>query len=119
MACPSHQLVVQRAQSLIEARAGEPVTTADLCHAANVSERTLRNAFHDVCGLGPKQYRIRCALEQAHRALLMAHGERGAVTQVATEYGFFELGRFAGAYRHLFGELPSDTLRGGAKDAAF
>jgi AraC family ethanolamine operon transcriptional activator len=119
MSCPSHQRVVQRALALIEEHAGESVSTADMCQATHVSERTLRNAFHEVYGISPKQYRIRCGLEQAHRALLAAHGVRGAVTQVATEYGFFELGRFAEAYRHLFSELPSETLRSGAKVAAF
>ena len=33
------------------------------------------------------------------------------VTDVAMAYGFFELGRFAGRYRHAFGEAPSRTLR--------
>ncbi len=108
---PSHLQLVTRAVSLIDHHIGEPVTISDLCREAGVSERTLRNAFHDVYGVSPKQFLIRHGLEQVHRALLLARRVRGSVTRAATEYGFFELGRFAGAYRHLFGECPSRTVR--------
>jgi AraC family ethanolamine operon transcriptional activator len=37
--------------------------------------------------------------------------EETTVTQVAFGLGFWDLGRFAGAYRRLFGERPSETLR--------
>jgi AraC family ethanolamine operon transcriptional activator len=107
----SHTKAVGQALAFVQEQCGEPVSIAQLCEAAGVCARTLRHAFHAVHGVSPKQYLIRCALDGAHNALQQADGVRGAVTQVATEYGFFELGRFAGAYRHRFGELPSDTLR--------
>lgn len=118
MPYPSHPQVVRRALSAIEQHAGEPVAVSALCRAAGVSERTLRNAFHDVHGIAPKEFLLRQGLEQAHQTLLQAHGVRGAVTRAATESGFYELGRFAGAYRDLYGESPSETARRSAEAEA-
>lgn len=90
---------------------GDSVTVADLSRMAGVSERTLRAAFHDVMGVSPKRYAIKQRLEAAHAALQNADPRTTTVTDVAMTFGFFELGRFAGRYRHTFGEVPSQTLR--------
>ena len=93
---------------------GEPVSIAVLCQVAGVSERSLRNAFYDVRGMSPKRSaRARPAGRSAARAEL-ANGARGAVTTIATDHGFFELGRFASTYKAVFGESPSATLRSAA-----
>jgi transcriptional regulator GlxA family with amidase domain len=108
--CDSRTRLVERAVSLLRDSISEPVTMAELSRKAGVSERTLRAAFHDVLGLSPKQYALAQRLRAAHDALCVADPGSTTVTDIATAYGFFELGRFAGRYRHTFGEVPSQTL---------
>jgi transcriptional regulator GlxA family with amidase domain len=107
---PREQLVT-RVMEFLRDNLGEPMTVAELSRLAGVSERTLRAAFHDVLGLSPKQYDITERLRAARAALSAADPDTTTVTDVAMTYGFFELGRFAGRYRDVFGEVPSRTLR--------
>ena len=103
--------LVMRALWVLRRHLAEPVTIAELSRAAGVSDRTLRAAFHDVIGVSPKQFEIAQRLRSARMALLAADPKTTTVTDIATEYGFYELGQFAGRYRHAFGELPSRTLQ--------
>jgi AraC family ethanolamine operon transcriptional activator len=41
----------------------------------------------------------------------VARAGETTVSTVATDHGFCELGRFAGTYKLMFGETPSETLR--------
>jgi AraC-like DNA-binding protein len=50
-------------------------------------------------------------LSQARRALLSSDCNVVTVTEIATGFGFVELGRFSVEYRKMFGESPSDSLR--------
>ena len=49
-------------------------------------------------------------LSQVRRALLSARDHIVTVTEIATGFGFAELGRFSVEYRKVFGESPSATL---------
>jgi transcriptional regulator GlxA family with amidase domain len=112
---PSRTAIVERAEQLLRDRASEPLPIAHLSELIGISERGLRNAFVAVRGMSPKRFVIHDRLNEVRRALTDPHAGPATVTDIATEYGFFELGRFAGRYKAAFGETPSETLRGHAR----
>lgn len=87
------------------------LTLPQLCKVAEVSERTLEYAFRETFELTPRHFLRLRRLHAARRALAAADPRKAAVGHVAHGLGFYELGRFAGEYRRLFDELPSQTLR--------
>jgi transcriptional regulator GlxA family with amidase domain len=104
--------IVSRIEAFLREHVDEPIQVAQLCDVAGVSERSLRNAYHAVCGTSPKRYLTRRRMEAVRLALEAARPGEATVTRIATDFGFFELGRFAATYSSLFGERPSETLRG-------
>jgi AraC-like DNA-binding protein len=103
--------IVNRLDAFLREHFDEPIHMAQLCDVTGVSERSLRNACHAVHGTSPKRYLTRRRMEAVRHALVEARPGEATVTRIATDHGFFELGRFAAAYSSLFGERPSDTLR--------
>ncbi len=106
----SRRQIVERASQLLRAQAAQGARIGRISRTLGVSERALRNAFHREAGVSPKQYDVRARLTAARHALCNAAAS-DTVTSLASRYGFFELGRFAGLYKHAFGESPSETLR--------
>jgi AraC-like DNA-binding protein len=103
--------LVEHAEKLALADLDEPLHISALCRALAVSERTLRKAFHRTHGVPPCRHLRMLRLSQARRALLSADGNLVTVTEIATGFGFVELGRFSVEYRKVFGESPSQTLQ--------
>ena len=87
------------------------VTLADLCVAADASERRVRYAFYECYGMSPTAYLRVAALHEVRHALIEGPPVRDAVSRAASDFGFWHLGRFAAQYRALFGESPSDDAR--------
>ena len=108
---PLRGTVMQRFEQMIEAHRDEPLYLTDVCTALGVSDRTLRLYCQDLLGMGPQRYLWLRRMHQARRALTLADPAETTVTVIANDHGFAELGRFAVAYRELFGERPSMTLR--------
>ena len=107
----SREHVLEWALALITTSKGAALYVEDLCRAAHVSERTLRNVFQESFGIGPIRYLRLCQLHRVRAALRAADPDRDTITRIATECGIWDLSRLAREYRSLFGELPTQTLR--------
>jgi AraC-like DNA-binding protein len=106
-----HAVIMRRLEEVLEANPDGTLYAAELCAAAGASDRTLRACCQEHLGMGPMRYLWLRRMHLARRALRMADPTAASVTDIAMNYGFWELGRFSVAYRSLFGESPSVALR--------
>jgi AraC-like DNA-binding protein len=114
-----HDAIVARFEDFLAANPDRPLYLTEICAALGVAERTLRASCEEHLGMGPIRFLNLRRMHLAHRALLRADPSGSTVTRIVTNHGFWELGRFSVAYRELFGESPSETLRRTADRTAF
>lgn len=101
---------VRRVEEWVDAHLVHPITLGDLCAVAGVGDRHLESAFRAHRGQAPMQFVTARRLAWVrHRLIEALPGD--SVTQFAHDAGFVHMGRFAGRYRSVYGESPSNTLR--------
>jgi AraC family ethanolamine operon transcriptional activator len=103
--------LVRRFERLVNEEGTEKRAIPELAQALGVARRTLEQVFRDYMGLSPARYVAILRLNVIRRKLLHASDESRCVAELAARYGVVHLGRFAAAYRQMFGERPSQTLR--------
>lgn len=106
-----HSTVITRLEELLSANRHRPLHMPEICAATGVPERTLRHFCQKHLGMAPVRYLWLRRMQLARAALMRADPATATVTEIATGHGFWELGRFSVAYRTLFGESPSVSLR--------
>jgi AraC-like DNA-binding protein len=106
-----HRVIVDRFHAALEAQGDLRLDISAISHRIGIASRTLRLACQEQLGVSPAQYILLRRMRLVRRALQQADPGVERVTDIATEHGFWELGRFAVTYRHIFGETPSVTLR--------
>jgi AraC-like DNA-binding protein len=106
-----HDAIVARFEDFLAANPDRPLYLTEICAAIGVAERTLRASCEEHLGMGPIRFLTLRRMHLVHRALLRADPSESTVTRIVTDHGFWELGRFSVAYRTLFEEPPSATLR--------
>lgn len=106
---------VRLIEDWVDAHVCDPIGIEDLARAAGVSVRAVQTAFRRHRRCTPMQMVVRRRLEAAHKMLCGAEPET-RVTDVATQFGFFNFGRFSRRHREIFGETPSQTRARAAKN---
>lgn len=112
---PSPQLknrsrVLRKALDYLAAFPREPLTVEQLCIASASSMSTLERAFGDHFGISPKRYLMLSRFSGVRHALLDSP-HASSISNVANEWGFWHMGKFAADYKRIFGQLPSETTR--------
>jgi AraC-like DNA-binding protein len=113
VAAPSESAADEVVAKCVEAAGslGPVPNMAELAEAVGASSRWVCAAFNRRFGMPPSAwFRVR-ALHGARRELTSANPSLVSVSEIATKWGFWHLGRFAGTYRRHFGERPSETLK--------
>jgi AraC-like DNA-binding protein len=105
-----HAKIMRKFYSIVEERGDEALYVPELCASIGVSERTLRICCQEQLGVSPKRYVLLRRMHLVHQALREGDRNTTTVTEIATRYGFWQFGRFAGEYKAIFDELPSITL---------
>ncbi|WCN16619.1 helix-turn-helix domain-containing protein [Marinomonas mediterranea] len=102
--------IVDKAREYIVSRTNVAPTILELCDVLGTSRRKLQYCFQETLGINPTSYLRTVRLNAVHRELSDAT-EEVAVQDIASDWGFMHLSRFANDYKTLFSELPSETLR--------
>ena len=109
--------VMRRLEEVLTSTPDRPLYMPQLCATVGASYTTLHDCCQEYLGMSPKRYLWLRRMHLVRRVLRSADAEKTTVTEIATDYGFWELGRFAVAYRSLFGEAPSAALRRPPEDS--
>ncbi|HEY4068293.1 MAG TPA: helix-turn-helix domain-containing protein [Burkholderiaceae bacterium] len=114
----SAHVLVSECHRMTLARAESPPAIEELCARLRTSRRSLQDGFQKVAGTTPVDYLRSIRLNLVRTRLLKTLPHEASIGEIATHAGFSQLSHFASAYRRLFDELPSQTLRADALSGA-
>ncbi|MBK5511651.1 AraC family transcriptional regulator [Pseudomonas sp. TH15] len=107
----SPSISFERILDYIERNLKLDLPAEQLAVQARMSPRSLYTLFQRQLGVTPMQYIRQRKLERIHTCLSDPSCPVRNLTELALDYGFLHLGRFAESYRQQFGELPSHTFK--------
>jgi AraC-like DNA-binding protein len=103
--------LLRLAVDYLESNAGNDIALPDIARAVHISPRAVQYMFRRHLGTTPLQYLRQLRLHHAHQDLVRGSRSTDTVTRIAARWGFAHTGRFAVAYREVYGHSPHQTLR--------
>jgi AraC family ethanolamine operon transcriptional activator len=108
VAVSNRSRALRRAMDYIHSVPQPVVSVEELCRASASSMSTLERAFREHYGVSPKQYLIAIRLGGV-RKILLCPQETRTIGDIAADWGFWHMSKFAADYKRMFGQLPSAT----------
>jgi AraC family ethanolamine operon transcriptional activator len=102
--------IMRRIKEILNELGDVPIHAGELAAELDISQPSLQRVFQEWHGIPPARYLFIRRLHMVRRCLRNNNGR--TVTEIAGAYGFWDLSRFSRSYKTVFGELPSETLRG-------
>ncbi len=102
---------VNKVRDLLHASINEPNTIMHLAQKLDISERSLHHLFKINYGITPKQYFMALRMHHIKEELFLSPAETSKISKIIEKYQYFNPSTFTQAYKHMFGELPSQTLQ--------
>ncbi|MEN9362168.1 MAG: hypothetical protein RL095_3703 [Verrucomicrobiota bacterium] len=102
----------QRVQAQIDRIRGLPGATWKLpamAKGCSLSETRLRELYQEICGEGPREFLLRCRMEEAARRLTFSRVE---VARIAAELGYGHAAHFTRAFKAWHGRGPRQFRQG-------
>ena len=113
-----HAIVMRRFWRVVEENPEQPLYLPDICKVIRVSGRTLRVCCQEHLGMGPKRYLWLRRMHLARQAL-RAGPHAMTVTDIATRYGFWQLGASLSSISPCSGSLRPPRFVAGREYRAF
>ncbi|SIQ30024.1 AraC family transcriptional regulator, ethanolamine operon transcriptional activator [Rhizobium sp. RU35A] len=111
----NNKLTIDKARRLMFRDISELPTVSEVAAHLGISRRHLQTCFNNSVGLPATEFIRAERLNMVRKALIRSRRENRHVVigDIAAQWGFWHLSRFAADYREMFAELPSETLRPG------
>ena len=108
----SASFIVAECHRIVAGAGHAPASIDALCSRLRTSRRSLQSSFRQVADTTPVHYLRSLRLNAVRRRLMSTRPTELSVSQAAADQGFIHLSHFTERYKALFGELPSQTVRG-------
>jgi len=102
--------LLSRALEFIHCSDLKTLTVSSLIKGIYSSSRSVQYCFSDLLGITAKKYIVIMRLNMIRKKLLSTSPIDKTITQVASEFGVVNMGRFKQDYENFFNESPRQTL---------